>query len=200
VAEAIISNLVALKRFHKAVDVWNEVTPGPAYRAELGRIIDPGFESNIAHGPAFLFGWQVPSLPQVQIGITTHAGHNSNRSLRVFFQVRSHLDPIAVTQLVLVSPDTQYDFECYAKTEQLVGASTPGVVIEDATDGAQLAVSAKAAAGSNDWQPVALTFKTGPKTEAVQLKLIRTTCGPENPVCPIFGTVWYDDFALKSGK
>jgi tetratricopeptide (TPR) repeat protein len=200
VAESIISSLLSLKRFHQAVEVWNEVAASPAYRAELGQIIDPSFESDIGHGPAFLFGWQVPSLPQVQIGITPHAGHNSNRSLRIFFQVRAHLDPIAVTQLVPVHANTQYDLECYAKTDQLIGASTPVIMIEDAGDGAQLAASAKLATGNNDWSQVSLPFKTGAKTEAVRLKLYRSTCGPENPVCPIFGTVWYDDFALKAGK
>ncbi len=200
VAQSVISNLITLKGFHRAADFWNEVAPGPAYQTELGRIIDPGFESNIVHETSFLFGWQVPSSPQVQIGITTNAGHNSNRSLRVFFQVRSHLDLIAVTQLIPVRPDTQYDFECFAKTEQLVSASTPSIVIEDAADGTQLAASEKLPTGNNDWSLIALSFKSGPKTEAVRLKIQRSPCGPENPVCPIFGTVWYDDFALKSGK
>jgi len=200
VAEAVISNLIALKRFHTAAQIWNEVAPGQSYRAELGRIIDPGFQSDVAHGPAFLFGWQVPSSPEVQIGIASSVGHNSNRSLRIFFQVRSHLEPIDVSQLVPVRPDTDYNLECYVKTEQLVGASTPMILIEDASDGAQLAASPNLANGSNDWQPVYLAFKTGPKTEAVQLKLFRGPCSQKGQVCPIFGTVWYDDFALKSGK
>ncbi len=69
VAEPVISNLILLKRFHTAAQIWNEVAPSPSYRTELGRIIDPGFQSDVAHGPAFLFGWQVPSSPSVQIGI-----------------------------------------------------------------------------------------------------------------------------------
>jgi hypothetical protein len=101
---------------------------------------------------------------------------------------------------VPVLPNTEYNLECYVKTEQLVGASTPVIVIEDASDGARLAASPNAPNGNNDWQPVSLAFKTGPKTEAVQLKLSRETCSQKDPVCPIFGTVWYDDFALKSGK
>jgi hypothetical protein len=196
----VITSLVASKRFHTAATVWNEVVPSPAYRSEIGQIIDPSFESDVEHGSGFLFGWQVPSMQQVQIGITPNAGHNSNRSLRIFFQVRSHLDPIAVSQLVTVHPGADYVFEGYAKTEQLIGAATPAIVIEDAADGAQLAASAKSGTGTIDWQHVSLPFKTGPKTEAVQLKIVRSTCGPESPVCPIFGTVWYDDFALKPGK
>ena len=34
-ADAIIASLLAIQRFHQAVEVWNEVAPGPAYRADL---------------------------------------------------------------------------------------------------------------------------------------------------------------------
>ena len=199
-ADSIIGSLISAKRYHQAVAIWNEVAPGPNYRAEAGRIIDAGFESNIAHGPAIVFGWQVPVLNQLQIGITTSLGHSGGRSLRIFFQVRSHLDAINVTQLVPVTPDTQYDLEGYVKTEQLVSASTPMVVITDAGDESQLAASEMAPNGNTDWQRFFLSFKTGAKSEALKLKITRSPCGADNPVCPIFGTVWYDDFDLKSRK
>ena len=200
VADSVISNFITLKRFHSAAKFWNEVAPSKAYWAEIGQIIDPSFENNISHSPSFLFGWQVPSINQVQVGITPNMGHDSNRSLRMFFQVRSHLEPIAVTQLVRVHPNTAYVLDGYAKTEQLISASTPAILIEDAADGAHLAGSGKLPAGDNDWSQISLSFKTRAKTEAIRLKIYRDLCGPENPVCPIFGTVWYDDFALKSGK
>jgi tetratricopeptide (TPR) repeat protein len=200
VAESVISNLISLKRFHTAAGIWNEVARSADYRVEIGQIVDPGFERNVTHGPEFLFGWQVPSSTQVQIGITTNDGHNSNRSLRTFFQVRSQLESLDVKQLVMVRPQTDYNFECYVKTEELVGASTPVILIEDASDGAPLATSASVPNGNNDWQLVSLTFKTRPKTEAVQLRIVRTACPENDPVCPIFGTVWYDDFAFKAGK
>ena len=118
----------------------------------------------------------------------------------MFFQVRSAVAPITVTQLVIVQPNTSYSFECYAKTENLISASTPAIVIEDTAEGAELASSARLPTGDNEWLPVSLSFKTGPKTEAIRVKIYRAPCDQENPVCPIFGTVWYDNFAHKSGK
>ena len=200
VAELAISNLISQKRFHAAAGLWNEVAPSPAYRAEIGQIVDADFENDVTHVPQFLFGWQVPSSNQVQIGISTNGGHNSNRSLRLVFKVRSQLESIDVKQLVMVRPETSYTLECYVKTEQLVGASTPVILIEDASDGARLAASANVPNGDNDWQLTSLAFRTGPKTEAVQLRVVRTACTQQDPVCPIFGTVWYDNFALKPGK
>ena len=200
VADTVISKLIALKRFRSAADFWNQIAPDPTYRTAPGQIIDPSFENNISHNADFLFGWQVPSVPQVQTGITTNIGHKSNRSLRLFFQAQSNLEPIAVSQLVPVQPNATYSFECYARTEKLISASTPIVRIDDANDGAELAVSSKLPTGDNDWSLISLMFKTGPKTEAINVNIYRAPCDEENTVCPIFGTVWYDNFALKSAK
>jgi hypothetical protein len=133
----------------------------------------------------------------VQIGIDPNHAHEGGRSLRIIFQVRAHLDAINVAQLVAVQPNTQYDFECFVKTEKLQSAGMPYLEIADAMDGARVATSQPAASGNNDWQRVAFDFKTGVKTEAIIVRINRAPCG-EDPVCPIFGTVWYDDFTLKS--
>lgn len=198
-ADPMIATLLANKRFHQAVEIWNEVAPGAPYRASLDHLVDRGFEDNVAHGPDAVFGWQVQSLSQVQIGIDATQGHQGQRSMRLFFQVRSNLEGINVSQLVPLQPNKDYDFECYVKTDRLESASTPYVGIVDATDDAILVNSAPAPNGSNDWQRVSLSFKTGAKTEAVRIKIQRSTCS-ENAVCPIFGTVWYDDFDLKPRK
>lgn len=197
-ADPIIASLIAAQRYHQAMDIWNEVAPGPGYRAELGHILDGGFENNLAHGPGAVFGWQVQSNSQVQIGIDAGQGHSGNRSLRVYFQVRSHIDTINVSQLVPVKPNTEYDFECYLKTERLESAETPVIQVVNAADDTAL-MGSPAPSGNNTWQRISLSFKTGEKTEAVKVKMVRNSCA-DSPVCPIFGTVWYDDFDLKSRK
>ena len=135
----------------------------------------------------------------MQIGIDSTTAHTGGHSIRILFQVRSRLEAINVSQLVPVQPNTQYDFECYLKIYQLVSAATPIVVLADATDETTLASSAPALNGDSDWQRISLSFKTGAKSEGVRLKLSPTSCA-DNSVCPIFGTVWYDDFDLKPRK
>ncbi|MGI8837282.1 MAG: tetratricopeptide repeat protein [Pyrinomonadaceae bacterium] len=198
-ADSIIAELVKAKHFHQAMDVWNDIAPGPSYHAELGKLIDGGLEDNLAHGPNAVFGWQVQSTPQLQIGIDARVGHTGNHSLRIFFQVRSYIEKIEVSQLVPVTADTQYDFECYMQTERLESASTPLVAITDAADETTIAASGAAPSGNNNWQRIALSFKTGAKVEAVRIRIQRPAC-VDAPVCPVFGTVWYDDFDLKSKK
>ena len=198
-ADPIIAALLGHHRYHQAMVIWNDVAPGLAYRAALDHVVDQGFEDNVAHGPGAVFGWQVESQSQVQIGIDAGVGHQGPRSLRLFFQVRSVLAGLKVSQLVPLQPNKDYEFECYVMTERLESASTPFVQIVDASDDASLARSETTANGNNNWQRVSLSFKTGAKTEAVKIKVMRDACA-ENAVCPIFGTVWYDDFVLKPRK
>ncbi|MGH9932304.1 MAG: tetratricopeptide repeat protein [Pyrinomonadaceae bacterium] len=198
-ADPIIASLIGANRYHQAMEIWNEVAPGPGYRAELGHILDGGFENNLAHGPGAVFGWQVQSNSLVQIGIDPGQGHSGSRSLRVYFQVRSHIDTINVSQLVPVKPNTEYDFECYLKTARLESAETPVILVVNAGDDTALVGSGAAPSGNSDWQRISMSFRTGEKTEAVKVKMVRNSCN-DSPVCPIFGTVWYDDFDLKPRK
>jgi hypothetical protein len=99
---------------------------------------------------------------------------------------------------VPVQRSTDYDFECYVATDKLETGSAPQVEILDANSGAVLFDSSMAPGGSNDWARINASFKTSDKTEAIMLKIVRVKCDEEqNPVCPIFGSVWYDDFSLK---
>jgi Tetratricopeptide repeat len=196
-AGAIITALNAEYRYHDAGKVWNDIT-SEKYQAQVGRVFDGSFEEPVVYGPETVFGWQTKNAPQMQIAIDPAKGHNGERSLRLVFQVRADLEGINVSQLVPVEPNTEYDFEFFVKTEKLETGSAPQVQIVDPTNGGALATSDMAPGGTSDWTPINLSFKTGENTQAVFLKLVRISCSkPETPICPIFGSVWYDDFSFK---
>jgi tetratricopeptide (TPR) repeat protein len=193
--EAIITGLRNDAKYHDALRIWNEVAP-EKYRAELGKVFDGSFEEGIAGGT--VFGWQVKSAPQMQAGIDADKSHEGGRSLRMAFRVPANLEQVNVSQLIAVLPQTDYDFECYVSTEKLETGSAPQVQILDAASGSVLASSAQAPGGTNDWNRISLTFKTGDTTQGVILKIVRVSCSDEQtPVCPIFGSVWYDDVIIK---
>lgn len=195
--EAIVTALVQEQHFHEALAVWNEVTTSSELRAEVDKILDGGFENSVTHGTNAVFAWQVQSAPQMQIGIDPVKGYSGSRSLRIVFQVRSKLDAINATQLIAVTPDKQFDFECYVKTEKLESGTTPRVQILDATSGVVLATSDQSQNGTTDWTRIGFSFKTGPKTQAIRLKIVRDACEDDSTICPIFGGIWYDDFSIK---
>lgn len=198
-AEMMIKSLIAAHNYHQAVEVWNDIAPGNDYRAAIDQFLDGGFEADVAHGPGAVFGWDVQSQSQAQIAVDPNERHGGNRSLRIVFQVRAKLDAVNVSHLLPVRPNTNYVLEYYVKTQKLESAGTPVLTIVDARANNALAASPAAPTGQNDWQLVSVPFTTGPNTEGVFLKMIRASCGELSP-CPMFGTVWYDDFSLKPGS
>jgi tetratricopeptide (TPR) repeat protein len=197
-AEAIVNNLVTSWRYHDALKVWNDIAPNEKLRAEVGRVFDPGFEDASSYGAEAAFGWQVKQVPQVQIGIDPVKSYSGINSLRLAFHVRSNIEDINVYQLVPVAANTEYEVEFYISTEKLETGGPTLVQIVDPTTLAVFNTSPGAPIGSSEWTRVSMTFKTGDKAEAVLIKIARPSCGTkEAPICPIFGSVWYDDFSIK---
>jgi tetratricopeptide (TPR) repeat protein len=192
----VIKSLMEAKHYRQVLAIWNDLAPTDGSRGVVGQLLNGGFEQNIDPANAGVFGWKIKSTQQAQVAIEALKHHSGGHSLRIVFQSRAKLDSLNVSQLVVVESDKQYDLEGFLKTSQLESAGTPVVEIVDAADGTVLGTSPSAPAGDNDWQPITITFKTGAKTEAIGIRINRASCG-DNPSCPIFGTLWYDDFNLK---
>jgi hypothetical protein len=78
----------------------------------------------------------------------------------------------------------------------LNSASTVVITIIDAADNTTLATSQPLPTGTNDWQRITFDFKTKPNNDGIILAFARASC-EENEPCPIFGSVWYDDFSIQ---
>lgn len=192
--QGILKRLLEARHFRRASEVSNDLAPEGTEQALLGRIIDGGCEQSTTGG-AGPFGWQLKSTKQAQASFDTQIHHRGGRSLRLLFQAPGKVE-FLVSQMVTIEPGTEYDLDCFLKTKQLASAGSPVVEVIDAADGAVLGTSQPAPPDNNDWQPVAFTFKTGPKAEAIVIRISRSSCG-DNAICPIFGDIWYDDFNLK---
>ena len=197
VGDRMITGLIAELRYHDAMQVWNDIM-SEKFRMQVDQIFDGSFEEPVAYSGDAIFGWYVRGAPMMHIGIDPNKGHNGERSLRLVFQVRTNIQDLNASQLIAVMPNKEYDFEFYVATDKLEAGSAPQVQIIDANTGEALATSAMAPSGTNDWQANNFSFKTKDKTQAIMLKIVRFTCSnEETPICPIFGSVWYDDFSLK---
>jgi tetratricopeptide (TPR) repeat protein len=197
VGEKMIANLIAELRYHDALQIWNDIM-SDKFHMEIDRIFDGSFEEPVAYSSDTIFGWYVKSAPQMHIGIDPNKSHIGERSLRLVFQVRTNIQDLNASQLIAVTPNKEYEFECYVATDKVETGSAPQIQIVDANTGQALGTTAMAPSGTNDWNRIGFTFKTSDKTQAIMLKIVRFTCSnEETPICPIFGSVWYDDFTLK---
>jgi Tetratricopeptide repeat len=195
-AQQMIQSLFKDFKFHAGLKVWNDIAT-EKFRTEVGHVFDDSFELSGQYGSETVFGWQARGAPQVQIGADAGRMHGGVKSLRFVFDVRANVEAVNVYQLVPIQPQTTYDLEFYVSTDKLTTAGAPQIDIVDPTDTRVLISSAMAPVGTNGWNRVSVSFKTGEKTEAVIIKIVRFPCvDKETPVCPIFGTVWYDDFTI----
>jgi tetratricopeptide (TPR) repeat protein len=161
-----------------------------------GQFSNGGFESDIGAPGRQLFRWDVAQTPGAQVAVDARAAREGRRSLRFVFNASGQADFRNVSQVVAVEPGARYRLSFFWKTEGLRSAAAPVAFVADlASPDAPLAASPPAPNETNDWQQVSFEFATGPKTEAVVLRLVRAGCPQE--VCPIYGKIWYDDFHLE---
>jgi hypothetical protein len=188
--------LIASHYYHAALSLLRDSPAGASELPSPEQFWNGGFETYLLNNDNTPFHWLIDSHSQAQITIDNVRPHSGKNSLRIIFKSPSKLESIPVSQTVIVEPDTQYKLQFYARTEALLSASTPLLVVNDLA-GKQLASSPALPSSTNDWQAVTLSFKTRPKEEGVLISFYREPCSNKDPVCPIFGNVWYDDFTLQ---
>jgi Tetratricopeptide repeat len=194
--EQIVQALLAAKRYQAALEVERSLGGQQGNIPAEGQLLNGGFELPVGPAGRTWYDWQVAPVAQAQINLDERVKHSDKRSLRLVFNASNPLDFRHVAQLVVVAPQTRYHLSWFVRTEDLKSISTLLVVVADAGDESHvLASSAPLQSGSSDWQEQGLDFTTGAQTQAVVVRLVRAPC--TQPLCPLFGKVWYDDFNLQ---
>jgi hypothetical protein len=196
--EALMNALVAARRYRASQSILRDLAPDDvAATLSAEQFTNGGFESDVGASAAGIFGWQVTSIPQAQVGVDPNYRHTGQRSLRVLFKSPSTLEFKNISQLIVVEPGAQYRFTCFVRTDDLKSAGTPLIEILDGADEREaLGATAPLAVGRSDWQQLTVDFKVPATTEAIKVRVVRAACVGD-PVCPIYGIVWYDDFNLQ---
>jgi tetratricopeptide (TPR) repeat protein len=184
--------LITTKQFRALLKVMGEMEPD-ADLPQMEQVTNGGFEKGITLSGGNLFDWSIISRGSAQVSTDSHA-HSGQKSLRILFRAPTNLDKIPVSQTVVVEPVTTYRLECYMRTEDIISPSTPVLVALEATDNSLMGSSKPIPAGTNDWQLVTFDFTT--RYDGITIAFARNPCAA-GQICPIFGTVWYDDFTIK---
>ena len=188
-------DLFDAKQFRSALEITKDLESGSPAGINPDEVSNGGFEQPIIIPTIKAFGWSIGNGVQAQISIGD-LGHSGHHSMRVIFNAANKIDHINAWQTIAVQPNTHYHLECYARTERLSSASTPVIVVADTADAQPLATSVPLPPGTNDWQRVSVDFTTK-NSDGITISVSRLACSVGD-VCPIFGTVWYDDFNLQS--
>jgi tetratricopeptide (TPR) repeat protein len=196
---AILSDLIAAKRYREAYNVWSSNGKGERRSDGVGRITDPGFEGDI-NLKELGFGWQgSPDSAGIAVSLDQSEPKQGARSLHIQWSGNSNPGTQVITQTVLVEPASSYKLTFAVRAKDVVSGGLPVLVISDASskDGKVLAKSAPLPVQTEGWLMVEVDFKTNEDTEAVTIGLQRENCN--SSPCPIFGLTWLDDFSLQRG-
>jgi tetratricopeptide (TPR) repeat protein len=182
------------KQFHAVLTVTRDLEPNGVI-AQPEQVQNGGFERELTPPGTNVFDWLIDPRASVQASLDSRA-HSGNKSLRMFFKAPRSLEKIPISQTVVVEPGASYRFECFMRTDDLISPSTPLLLVTDAVDGATLGVSNPAPSGTSDWRQITFDFMIKAPHDGIIIGFFRSPCA-EGQICPIFGTIWYDDFNIK---
>jgi hypothetical protein len=126
---------------------------------------------------------------QVDVSLDTSQFHSGTRALRLVFSGPAFSDS-GVSQYVPVQPNIRYRLSTFVRSEDIVSASGPRIVVQDYY-GNQVLASTDDLLSTSGWRELLADFTTGPQTRLIAIKVMRV---PGNPL--IKGTFWLDDVKL----
>jgi tetratricopeptide (TPR) repeat protein len=161
-------------------------------------VFDGGFEGSMSLDHLGC-GWCAAHSQTIQVLLDPNDPQSGKRSL--LLKYAGNFDPTvpAISQLILVVPNTHYRLIFAARTENLVSGGLPVVVVKDAEDDRRaIAQSASLSPGTNDWKEFSIAFKTAATTQVITVNIQRQSCS-SNP-CPIVGRANFDSFSMRRVK
>jgi tetratricopeptide (TPR) repeat protein len=191
--EEIYNQLISAGKYRNALRIWTDIDGGNK-NYEIGKITDGGFEINEKQEKKSVFDWHIADGAQPLIGVDTETVHGGNLSQRIIFNSPNGADFRQVFQVVAVEAGRKYEFSMFYRSDLKTDATLKWEIV-NASDGKVL-TTAEPIAAKTDWANLKTDF-TAPETgEAVIIRLARAACS--SPICPISGSVWFDDFVLSA--
>ena len=143
------------------------------------------------------FDWRYDASAgsDVLFDFSDSAPYKGKNCLRIEFPVGRNAGYGLLSQVVIVKPNTRYQFTAYVRSEGLTSDSGPRFRLVDLGCEDCATPSSEATLGTTPWHQVDVTIMTHPQTQAVRVDFLR----PEGHMPPreISGTVWVDDAELQ---
>lgn len=188
-----VEKLIDARNFGLAREVWLSNLADHGSVADQ-TLFDGGFE-NLTDANQGAFGWQFEDdLPFMTFAVSETDVFSGKWALSVRLDGNVELYTRLVSQLVLVSPNTEYQLRFAYKSREVVSAGLPKIIISDATSNEMLGRSEALGVTGENWVEIKIDFVTQ-NEHAIYLSLQRDQCS-QNP-CLIFGHFVFDNFSLN---
>lgn len=192
--EEIYNQLISAKKYQDAIKIWAEIADNDNQKYEIGKITDGGFEINEKQAKVSIFDWQIADGAQPLIGVDTENIHGGKLSRRIIFNSPNGADFRQVSQTVAIEAGKTYQFEMFYRSDLKTLATLKWEIV-NGLDGQILTATAPVAANS-DWTNLKAVVTVPANVEAIIIRLARVSCN--SAICPISGSVWFDDFVLST--
>jgi len=188
-----IAYLIQQKEVDQARLAWKQGAPLAglaAYQPSSDNLLVNGdFSLEVINGG---FGWMYRRSREVSLSLDPTQHQSGRRSLQIRFDTHG-IEDAGIRQMVVVDPNTTYDFSAYFKAEDLEGVGGPRFLVQDMYSQVVLFASDDLT-NVDSWRQVQGKFVTGPDTKLLVVRIQRNP-----PGSPIKGKLWIDDLRLVHG-
>lgn len=158
-------------------------------------LINSGFEEPLRVDDS-VFGWQIAPEYKSALAIDVEERLSGSKSLLIRLDGNWSPGTPLLSQTFLIEPQRRYKVSFAAKAKELVTGGPPVLVVYDANNDQILGKSLSLPSGTSSWVHSSFDFGTQPATRAAVIRLQREPC--DSSPCPIFGTLWLDEFMIES--
>ncbi|RMG06153.1 MAG: hypothetical protein D6735_04470 [Acidobacteria bacterium] len=190
-ASVIAQGLFDKRFFRTALEFSKEI--GFDTNAGLEKITNGGFELPVKRESEAYFDWKIIAAAKTEFNLDPANKKEGNRSLRIQFNGYNGTQFYHFYQTVAVQPSTKYILSFWYRAEKIRTVGPPIIEIINANDDKPIK-SSQPLVDTNEWRLMEMNFVTPDNAEGIIIRVGRVVCGEQ---CPIFGTIWLDDFQLK---
>ena len=188
-SKEIVRLLLAAKAFREASELWGGSGP---------TILNASFEDPFVLNDSG-FGWIVsPHETKNHLAVNLSEKLDGTKSLQISLDGVWTPETPLLSQTIIIEPETTYRLSFGVKTKDLISGGPPVITVSDATNNQLLGKSENFPTATSPWTQLNLDFTTLPNSQAAVIRLQRNNC--DSSACPIFGTLWLDQFHIEQTK
>jgi len=183
----VVRLLFTAKAYREAFDLWRVSNPTNSI------LINGSFEEPVAFNDSGL-GWIIAPDQKRQAAIDVSEKLSGTKSLLVKFDDTWSPNTPLLSQTIVVDADRTYRLSFAVKTKDLVSGGPLVIRVKDASNDQLLGQSENFPSATSPWRVLNFNFTTTATSQAVIIRLQRNC---EMSPCPIFGTLWLDEFHVE---